>query len=211
VDKIVQIHEDRVTTLLMAPGRNFIATASLNGFLRLWSPDFSKLISEVNTQQRVLSCDVNAREICVLGMEGTLSLLDLEESTFSVCMRSHLDHVSDLCFNGPAQRLITIGLDQRIYIWNAETLEVLTEFVTQNDAATRLASSVHDATLSVGFRSGFIRIFDLNSGEAQGKLVAETMIFESPVMDIQYSLDNRFMAVFYKSCRIVIFSVEKGY
>lgn len=49
VDKIIQIHEDKVTTLLISPARNFIVTASLNGFLRLWSPDFSKLISEVNT------------------------------------------------------------------------------------------------------------------------------------------------------------------
>lgn len=41
--------------------------------------------------------------------------------------------------------------------------------------------------------------------------MAETMIFESPVMDLQYSPDNKFLAVFYKSCRIVIFNVEKGY
>ena len=66
VDKIIQIHEDKVTTLLMSHGRNFIATASLNGFLRLWSPDFSKLISEVNTQQTIVSCDVNHKEIAVL-------------------------------------------------------------------------------------------------------------------------------------------------
>jgi WD40 repeat protein len=37
------------------------------------------------------------------------------------------------------------------------------------------------------------------------------MIFESPVMDIKYSPDNKFFAVFYKSSRIVIFNVEKGY
>lgn len=74
----------------------------------------------------------------------------------------------------------------------------------------KLTSSQHDATVAVGFKSGFIRIFDL-SFESSGKLIAETMIFESPVMDIQYSPDNRFLAVFYKSCRIVIFSIEKGF
>ena len=30
-------------------------------------------------------------------------------------------------------------------------------------------------------------------------------------MDLQYSPDNKFLAVFYKTCRIVIFSLEKGY
>ena len=67
VEKIVQIHEDKITSLIISPNRNFILSASLNGFLRLWSPDFSKLISEVNTQQPILSCDVNHKEIVVLG------------------------------------------------------------------------------------------------------------------------------------------------
>jgi WD40 repeat protein len=93
VDKIIQIHEDSITTLMIGPNRNFIVTASINGVLRLWSPDFSKLISEVNTQQQILDCDVNHREIVVLGAAGTLSVLDMEESTFNVILRSHLDNV----------------------------------------------------------------------------------------------------------------------
>jgi WD40 repeat protein len=93
VEKIIQIHEDSITTLMIGPNRNFIVTASINGVLRLWSPDLSKLISEVNTQQQILDCDVNHREIVVLGAAGTLSVLDMEESTFNVILRSHLDHV----------------------------------------------------------------------------------------------------------------------
>jgi WD40 repeat protein len=89
----VQIHEDKITSLIISPNRNFILSASINGFLRLWSPDFSKLISEVNTQQPILSCDVNHKEIVVLGGQGTLSLLDMQESTFNVIVRSHMDTV----------------------------------------------------------------------------------------------------------------------
>ena len=89
----MQIHEDKITSLIISPNRNFILSASINGFLRLWSPDFSKLISEVNTQQPILSCDVNHKEIVVLGGQGTLSLLDMQESTFNVILRSHLDTV----------------------------------------------------------------------------------------------------------------------
>lgn len=211
VDKIIQIHEDKVTALLMGPERNFLATASINGFLRLWSPDFSKLISEVNTQQQIVACDVNHKEISVLGAGGTISVLDMEESTFSVVVRSHLDNVTDLCFNqASGGKLVSVSLDQKIYIWNAESMEVQTEFTTQNDSATKLATSSIDPTVAVGFKSGFIRIFDL-SLETTGKLIAETMIFDSPVTDLQYSPENRYLAVFYKCCRIVIFSVEKGY
>lgn len=36
------------------------------------------------------------------------------------------------------------------------------------------------------------------------KIVHETLYFESPLMNIDFSLDNRFMAVFFKSGKIVI-------
>lgn len=134
----------------------------------------------------------------------------MAESTFNVIIRSHLDTVQDLCFNKPSGKVVSVGLDQKIYLWNAETMEVNTEFTTSNDVALKIATSLEDSTVAIGFKSGFIRIFDL-SFENSGKLIAETMIFEAPVMDLQFSPDNKFLAVFYKSCRIVIFSIEKGY
>jgi WD40 repeat protein len=65
----------------------------------------------------------------------------MQESTFNVIIRSHLDNVVDLCYNKPSCKVVTVGLDQRIYIWNAETMEVVTEFTTQNDVALRLTTS----------------------------------------------------------------------
>jgi WD40 repeat protein len=80
--------------------------------------------------------------------------------------------------------VVSVGLDQRIYIWNSETMEVVTEFTTPNDVALKLTTSNVDPTVAIGFKSGFIRIFDLLSFENSGKLIAETMIFEAPVMDL---------------------------
>jgi hypothetical protein len=47
----------------------------------------------------------------------------------------------------------------------------------------KVTSSYIDSCFAVGFKSGFVRIFDA----LEGKLVAETMIYDSPIMDIQYS------------------------
>lgn len=40
------------------------------------------------------------------------------------------------------------------------------------------------------------------------KIVHETLLFKSPLMNIDFSLDNRFMAVFFKSGKIVIINIE---
>ena len=97
VDKIVQVHEESVQSLVMAPPNEedktvpFYLTASSNGNLRIWSPDFTKLVSEVSINQEVASCDINVdqKEIAVLSKDGSLSLLELESSSFRVLIRSH--------------------------------------------------------------------------------------------------------------------------
>eukprot|EP00347_Sterkiella_histriomuscorum_P023802 403333335 len=209
IDKIIQIHEDKITSLKLSPEQKFCVTTSINGILRIWSTDFSKLISEVNTQQPIVDCDINLteKEISVLSSQGTVAVLDLELSSYNVLIRSHQENITDLCYNSQTKKLVTVGLDSYIKIWNAETMDLENEFTTQNDLPTKISSSHQDCCVSVGFKSGFLRIFDLQ----QGKLLAETMIYESPIMDIQYSPDNRFLGIFYKSSKIVIFNVEKGY
>jgi WD40 repeat protein len=69
----------------------------------MWNQDFSKLISEVALNQEVASCDINVdgNEIAVLSANGTLSLLELDSSSFKVVMRSHKDEVLDVAYNCP--------------------------------------------------------------------------------------------------------------
>jgi WD40 repeat protein len=49
VDKIIQIHEDSIVSLIPSKNNDFFLTASSNGVLRIWSTDFECLKSEVNT------------------------------------------------------------------------------------------------------------------------------------------------------------------
>ena len=66
-------------------------TASRSGNVKIWNGDFSRLGCEVSVNQSIRSCDVNIAntEISILATDGTLSVLDLETSSFKVVMRSH--------------------------------------------------------------------------------------------------------------------------
>ena len=86
-------------------------------------------------------------------------------------------------------------------------MDVENEFLITNDQPTKIASNPSDCMIAVGFKSGFLRVFDLQ----QNKLHFETMIYEDPIVDITFSDDNKFMSVFHKSSKIVIFNMEKGY
>jgi WD40 repeat protein len=82
----------------------------------------------------VIGCDisVNSKEVAVLSAQGSISVLDLEASSFNVLMRSHQEDIVDIAFNKMVGKLVTIGKDCCIKVWNAKaglSMDVEDEFV----------------------------------------------------------------------------------
>ena len=70
---------------------------------------------------------------------GTISILDLESSSYEVIMRSHLGHVTDVATNRMTNKVVSISSDDySVKVWNAETMEQLNEFVSENDKPCRV-------------------------------------------------------------------------
>ena len=128
-----------------------------------------------------------------------------------------MDNITDIDYNKMTGKLVSVSDDYSVKVWHAETMEQINEFISENDKPIKVVSQNQgllgegiksedsDCLVAIGFKSGFLRILDLE----QMKIVHETMLFQSPVMDIEFSLDNRFMAVFFKSGKIVIINKER--
>lgn len=221
VDKVIQIHDGEIAEMKLARSGAFLASVSCDGVIRLWTPDFGALKSEVKTSTQVASADISydGNQIAVMSAShGTLSVLDLETSCYDVVMRSHMGHVTDVASNRITGKVVTIsGDDFSVKVWNSETMEQLNEFISENDKPCRVVcqnseplgegilNEHKDTLVAVGFESGFLRIIDLDLMS----VVHETLLYESPIMDIDFSQDNRFMAVFHKSGQIVIINKER--
>lgn len=81
---------------------------------------------------------------------------------------------------------MSIGRDSSIKVWEAESLDQIHEFNTApSDPPTKITSCNHDDTVAVGFKSGFLRIFNLAGPEK--RIQHEVMVFESAVRDIQFT------------------------
>ena len=84
-------------------------------------------------------------------------------------------------------------------------MEQIHEFNTsEHDPPSTLAASQINTYVSVGFKSGFFRVFDMKDQ----KMVHENMIYESTVMSLSFSQNGKFMAVFFKNAKIVIINTE---
>ena len=120
----------------MAPSQEFFLSASQDGVVRIWNTDFSSLKSEVKTGTQITHCDVNvnSNQIAVLSAQaGTISVLDLEASSYNVILRSHMDNINDVTHNQMTSKLVTVGNDYCIKIWDSETMEQVNEFISEND------------------------------------------------------------------------------
>lgn len=96
-----------------------------------------------------------------------------------------MDNINDLAYNQMTSKLVTVGEDYCVKVWHAETMEQINEFISENDKPIRVVaqnqgllgegikSEDSDSLVAIGFKSGFIRILDLN----QMKIVHETMLF----------------------------------
>jgi len=83
-------------------------------------------------------------------------------------------------------------------------MEQVHEFNTsEHDPPSKVAASSLTDLVAIGFASGFLRIFTMKDC----KMDHETMIFQSEVMDIQFDSVGKFLAVFYKNGKIVIFNL----
>ena len=98
----------------------------------------------MNTGSNIDCIDVNVdcEQICVMSSQaGTISVLDLETSSYNVVMRSHLDHVTDLTFNQMTGKLVTVSDDFSVKVWQADSMEQINEFISENDKPIRVVSS----------------------------------------------------------------------
>lgn len=162
---------------MSSPDHDFYVTSAENGILRIWTPDFESLKSEVNTGNSINHIDINSdgSQICVLSSQvGTISILDLENSSFTVAMRSHLDNITDITYNNMTGKLVSVSEDFSVKVWHAESMEQVNEFVSENDKPICVASQNQgllgegiktedtDCLVAIGFQSGFLRILDLS-------------------------------------------------
>ena len=72
------------------------------------------------------------------------------------------------------------------------------------DPPISIASSQKFPLAAVGFKSGFLRVFNLE----RRQVVHETMVFESSVMDIVFSPQGKYMAAFFRNAKVVIFKID---
>ena len=178
LDEVKRINDGGVTQIHMSSSKKFVAASGVNNSLRLYSAEFDQLITEVKTTAPLAAASINLYEdkVAVFQVDGCVSLMDLENQTFETLVRSHNENIDSLCWLPSNEFLVSCsGEEQVVKTWSNDSQ--LYEFFSEGDAPLVLAGMADDAVFAVGYRSGFVRVFDA----LQNSQKAEHLIFSSPV------------------------------
>ncbi|MED6241311.1 hypothetical protein ATANTOWER_008505 [Ataeniobius toweri] len=169
---------------------SFCATGSEDGFLRLWTLDFSAVILEAEHEGAVSKVMVSFDGLQVLAATstGNLGFLDVSSRGYNTLMRSHTDTVLGFSVDGIRRHLTTASADGTIRVWNMDSLHQLYDFVSEDNPCS-VAFHPHEQTFSCGFSSGTVRVFDISSA----KLLAEHKQHRGEVIGLAFSSDGEFM------------------
>ncbi|XP_060116727.1 LOW QUALITY PROTEIN: WD repeat-containing protein 90 [Heteronotia binoei] len=173
----------------------FCATASEDGYLRLWPLDFSEVFLEAEHDNPVTSVSIspdNLKVLCTTA-SGNVGCLDIQSRDYSTVMRSHMGSVLAFSVEGLQQELVTVSQDNTIRIWNLETMQQLYEFSASEETPCAVAFHPSQPIFACGFDTGVVRTVSL----AASKLLEEHKQHRGSITGLVFSPDGNSM---YSAC-----------
>lgn len=164
-EKITMANGPSIGVCALTCTNQFCITGSNDGYVRVWSNDFTQVYIEAKHDQAIsgLRTSPDQTRILISTVSGSLGLLNLVNKEHRNFLRSHTDFVADVDYDDTRKQMISIGDDGTIRIWCFATGKQLSEFTAEQETPTTVAYAPDKQTFACGFNNGLIKIFQLNS------------------------------------------------
>ncbi|XP_067407333.1 WD repeat-containing protein 90 isoform X2 [Emydura macquarii macquarii] len=173
----------------------FCATASEDGYLRLWPLDFSAVFLEAEHEGPMSAVSISPDSLKVLctTFTGNLGYLDTQSRGYSTLMRSHTDSVLAFSVEGLRKQMATVSQDNTIRIWDLVSMHQLYDFTASDEIPCAVAFHPAQQIFACGFSSGVVRTFSL----AASDLLMEHKQHRDAITGLTFSPDGNLM---FSSC-----------
>jgi len=169
--RIIQIHylsekmTKNFTLSTLAFTNHFAITGSHDGYVRIWSTDFSQVYIEAKYDQSISSLisSHDQTRILILTESGSLSMLNLVTKVHMNLMRTHTKSIMDIDYDDIRKQMISVGHDGTIRVWCFCTGKQLSEFISEKEIPLVVIYTPDRQIFACGFNNGKIKIFDLNT------------------------------------------------
>ena len=175
-DKITMANGPSIGVCALASTNNFCITGSNDGYVRVWSTDFSQVYMEAKHDQAIcgLCTSPDQTRILISTVSGSLGVLNLVSKEHIQLMRAHTQSVTDIDYDDGRKQLISIGEDGTIRVWCFRTGKQLSEFTAERETPTVITYAPNRQSFACGFDNGTIKIFQLNTSTISAEITHQT-------------------------------------
>ena len=171
-DKITMANGPSIGICALTCTNNFCITGSNDGYVRVWSNDFTQVYIEVKHDQAItnLKTSYDQTRILILTKSGSLGLLNLVNKEHTNLIRSHTQFVNDIDYDDTRKQMISVGHDGTIRIWCFHTGKQLSEFTADLETPTVVTYAPNRQIFACGFNNGAVKVFELNSSKISAEI-----------------------------------------
>ena len=145
--------------------QHFAITGSHDGYVRVWSRDFSQVHIEAKYDQSIIDLvpSTDQTRILILTESGSLNMLNLVSKEHLHLMRTHRKSITDFDYDSRRKQLISVGEDGTIRIWCSRTGKQLSEFTSEKEIPQVIVYTPDCDEFACGFNNGTVKVFDLRT------------------------------------------------
>ncbi|UJR26857.1 hypothetical protein I4U23_008168 [Adineta vaga] len=164
-DKLTMNKESTFTISKLTCTNQFCITGSYDGYVRVWSTDFSQVYIEAKYDQAIcgLICSSDQTRVLISTLSDSINVLNLVTKAHLNLIRTHTKYITDIDYDHIRKQMISVGQDGTIRIWCFRTGKQLSEFSSEKEVPTVIVYTPNRQTFACGFNNGTIKIFDLNT------------------------------------------------
>ncbi|CBZ52474.1 hypothetical protein NCLIV_022630 [Neospora caninum Liverpool] len=167
LQRVYKLHAAPIWSLSVSDA--FCATASEDGFVRVWPLTFQSCFMHVKNEAAAVGVDgsEDGLQLLCTAADGSVGILNIGSQHYQPLLRTHARPIRDAAVSEAWRELYTVSTDRSVRIWSLPDLHEAFEFQSSVDRPTRVACHPLERVLAVGFDSGALRVFDIDTKPPQ--------------------------------------------
>lgn len=165
--RVLRGHSDRIFSVVFSPDGHFLASASADRTLKLWSPHTGQCLNTLqghNSWVWAVAFSPDSKLLASASYDHKIKLWDVFSGECLQTLLGHPSSVLTIAFSPDGKSLVSGGYEQTIKLWDIETGKCLNTWQAHTNRVWAVAFSPDNRYIATGGDDQTVKIWDINTG-----------------------------------------------